>query len=92
MEPGDEAIDSMLSLRIYAPASVSKQGHLDFMAVHVVKGIAIVPCSGVELELEAPLQTAMLFSLVGAGCFVANQWHATVKTNVERMNAMIKGK
>ena len=58
---------------------------------YIVNSVAVIPYSAAELELESPLQTAMLFSLVGTGSFVANQWHTTVQTNVEKMNAMIKG-
>jgi len=48
--------------------------------------------SAMELRLEAPLQTVMLLSLVGANCVVGNQWYTMVHVNLDKMSTMIKGK
>ena len=48
--------------------------------------------SAMELRLEAPLQTVMLLSLVGANCVVGNQWYTMVQVNLDKMSTMIKGK
>lgn len=34
---------------------------------------------------------AMLFSLTGVGCIVANQWYTSVERNLEQINSLIKG-
>ncbi|XP_048585353.1 cilia- and flagella-associated protein 46 isoform X2 [Nematostella vectensis] len=39
-----------------------------------------------ELCLERPLETAMLFSMAGAGCVVANAWNCQFEDNKDKIN------
>jgi len=48
--------------------------------------------SSQDFEFERPVETAALFSLIGAGCIVTNQWYTTVQENVQLMNTLLGGK
>uniref|UniRef100_A0A8C3AXG8 Uncharacterized protein n=1 Tax=Cyclopterus lumpus TaxID=8103 RepID=A0A8C3AXG8_CYCLU len=38
-----------------------------------------------QLDLEEPLETALLLSLGGVGCIVLNQWHSSLQQNTHNM-------
>ncbi|XP_077992013.1 cilia- and flagella-associated protein 46-like isoform X2 [Glandiceps talaboti] len=44
-----------------------------------------------DLSLERPVETAMLLSLTGVGCVIANQWHCTLADNASKFNTLAKG-
>ncbi|XP_071793797.1 cilia- and flagella-associated protein 46-like isoform X3 [Asterias amurensis] len=43
-----------------------------------------------ELSLEKSVETAMLLSLSGAGCVLANQWHCTLQQNANKFQTLMK--
>ena len=51
----------------------------------------ILFCSFNELSLEKSVETAMLLSLSGAGCVLANQWHCTLQQNANKFQTLMKG-
>lgn len=44
-----------------------------------------------ELWLERPLETAMLFSLVGVAGVVSNQWHCQLSDNKQKLDTYLNG-
>ena len=44
-----------------------------------------------DLSLEKPIETAMLLSLSGVNCVLANQWHCTLQDNADIFNTLMKG-
>ncbi len=48
-------------------------------------------CSEEELYFEQPVQTAMLLSMTGVGCVVANQLYMSVETNLRHTKVLLKG-
>ncbi|XP_074502975.1 cilia- and flagella-associated protein 46 isoform X2 [Sebastes fasciatus] len=54
-------------------ASVLRQSNLD---MHKSAG---------QLDLEKPLETALLLSLGGVGCIVLNQWHSSLQQNARTL-------
>ena len=44
-----------------------------------------------DLSLEKPIETAMLLSLSGVNCVLANQWHCTLQDNADVFNTLMKG-
>ena len=48
--------------------------------------------SNTDLSLEKPVETAMLMSLAGAGCVMANQWHCKLGENAATFNTLMKGR
>ena len=47
--------------------------------------------SSQDFEFERPVETTALFSLIGAGCIVTNQWYTTVQENVQLVNSVLAG-
>ncbi|XP_072177207.1 cilia- and flagella-associated protein 46-like [Diadema setosum] len=47
--------------------------------------------SNTDLSLEKPVETAMLLSLAGVGCVMANQWHCKLAENACTFNTLMKG-
>lgn len=43
------------------------------------------------LSLEKPVETAMLVSVTGVKCLMANQWHCTLAENANRLKVSMKG-
>ncbi|XP_075933471.1 cilia- and flagella-associated protein 46 [Anarhichas minor] len=54
-------------------ASVLRQSNLDMSK------------SAAQLDLEKPLETALLLSLCGVGCIVLHQWHSSLQQNTRTM-------
>lgn len=49
------------------------------------------PSSSNDLSLEKPVDTAMLLSLTGVSCILANQWHCSLTDNARNMQTILKG-
>lgn len=43
------------------------------------------------MSLEKPVETAMLVSVTGVKCLMANQWHCTLAENANRLKVSMKG-
>ncbi|NXU56430.1 CFA46 protein, partial [Turnix velox] len=41
-----------------------------------------------QTAIESPTETAMLLSLIGVRSVIANQWHATLQENAERLEVL----
>ncbi|KAL6101538.1 cfap46 [Pungitius sinensis] len=64
---------ALLFDRTQTRASVLHQRNLDMFK------------SAAQMELEKPLESAVLLSLGGVGCIVLNQWHSTLQQNTRSM-------
>ncbi|XP_070541399.1 cilia- and flagella-associated protein 46-like isoform X2 [Ptychodera flava] len=62
----------------------TNQSFLRQSKIDVIKSV-------IDLSLERHVETAMLLSLTGVGCIMANQWHCNLADNADKFNTIFKG-